>query len=94
MKLLSYPGDEVLRVRGDELWEFDRRLQDVGVGRVVVFGLKRRLSHQKLKAQHAHAPDVHLLVMGLPSHHLRRQVVQGAANRVSPATLFKLNYII
>lgn len=85
MKLLSYPGDEVLRVRGDELWEFDRRLQDVGVGRVVVFGFKRRLSHQELKAQHAHAPDVHLFVMGLPSHHLWRQVVQGAANRVSPA---------
>lgn len=46
---------------------------------------KGRVAVQELVRQHAQAPHVHAAAVLTPLHHLWRQVVQGAAQRLAPA---------
>lgn len=58
--LQTYPADEDLRALGHVLWELEVDLGDTAVCLVVALGLKRRLAHKKLVAEHTQRPQVHL----------------------------------
>lgn len=65
------------------VWEVQIHFGNPTVGRLVALSFERRLTHQKLIAQDAKAPQVYVLVVGFAFNHLWRKVIQGAAERGS-----------
>ena len=56
-------------------------------------GLEGRLPDEELVAEHAEAPQVHLLVVHLTLDHLRRQVVQRPAQRCASVQIHMIRFI-
>lgn len=56
--------------------QYHTYLGDASVGLCVARGLKGGVAHQALVTEHADAPQVHLLIVGVPLNHLWRKVVQ------------------
>ncbi len=72
-------GDEVARAGGHEGREAQVDVADAAVGGAVALGLERRTAHEELVGEHAQGPYVGGVVVLTGLHHLRGQVVQGAA---------------
>ena len=73
--------------------EFQIDFGDATVGLVVTFSFEGRLAAEKLVAEHAETPQIDLLVVQLALDHLRRQVVQRAAQRGASAQQHTQTYI-
>eukprot|EP00968_Pinguiococcus_pyrenoidosus_P009874 scaffold770_cov255-Pinguiococcus_pyrenoidosus.AAC.27 len=82
------PRDQVLGVVRDGQLIFRRPLQvdllDAPIRVRVRVRLKGGRPHQELVAEDAERPDVDALVVRFAFHHLRRKVVQGPAERLTP----------
>ena len=79
LKRATYIADEVTWSVCDVLGEAEVDLGDAAVRVIVRLGLERRFADEELVAEHAHTPQVDLLIVKLSFNHLWWKVVECAA---------------